>query len=283
VNKPKEIVVVSGKGGTGKTSVAAGFADLASNAVFCDCDVDAANLGLILNPRELEGHDFIASKQAFVDAAKCTGCGLCEELCRFGAAYPGSIDHLSCEGCGLCARACPEGAIEMRPVTSGRWFISSTEKGPLIHARLGPGEENSGKLVTLVRQKARETAEKEHRDIIITDGPPGIGCAVIASLSGADSALIVTEPSLSAIHDLERVLSVCERFSVPALCVINRYDIHEDNAKSIEEMAGSRFTVVGRIPYDTEVPKSMAKAIPITRTRSAAGESIREIWESITL
>lgn len=281
MKRPKEIVVISGKGGTGKTSVAAGFADLAEDTVFCDCDVDAANLGLVLGSKELERHDFVASRQAFVDPAKCTKCSLCQELCRFGAARPGSIDHLSCEGCGLCAEVCPAGAIEMRPVVSGQWFISSVENGTLVHARLGPGEENSGKLVTLVRQKARQIAEQENRHLIITDGPPGIGCPVIASLSGADMAVVITEPTLSAIHDLERVLSVCERFNVPALCVINKFDIHEDNTKRIEDMAGRRFSVIGRIPYDSEVPKSMAKGIPITRASSPAGDAIRDIWAKV--
>lgn len=171
----------------------------------------------------------------------------------------------------------------MRPVVSGQWFVSSTESGPLVHARLGAGEENSGKLVTLVRQKAREIAETESRSLIVTDGPPGIGCPVIASLSGADLAVVVTEPSLSAIHDLQRVLSLCERFGVPALCIINKYNIHEGNTKRIEDMAGKRFSVGGRIPYDSEVPKSMARGIPATRTSSPAGDSIKEIWKSISL
>lgn len=283
MNKPKEIVIISGKGGTGKTSVAAGFADLSKNAVFCDCDVDAANLGLVLNPKENERHDFIASKQAFIDPAKCTRCGVCQEFCRFGAARSGAIDNLSCEGCGLCAIACPAGAIEMRPVVSGQWFISSAENGTLVHARLGPGEENSGRLVTLVRQKAKDIAEREGRRLVITDGPPGIGCPVIASLSGADAAVIVTEPSLSAIHDLDRVLSVCERFGVPGFCVVNKYDIHEDNTKRIEDAAGTRYAMAGRIPYDKQVPKSMARGIPVTRTSSPAGKSIAEIWEAVSV
>ncbi|MGI6665984.1 MAG: ATP-binding protein [Bacillota bacterium] len=281
MTKPIEIVVLSGKGGTGKTSVTAGFADLSTDAVFCDADVDAANLALVLSPEEMERHSFIASSQAFVDPSECVECGLCGQLCRFDAACPGIIDDLSCEGCGLCARACPSGAIEMRPVVSGEWFISSTEKGPLVHARLGPGEENSGRLVALVRQKAREVAINGSRRLIITDGPPGIGCPVIASLSNAAAALLVTEPSLTAIHDLKRALSLCERFGVPAYCVINKHDIHEDNSKRIEDMSGPRFRVIGRIPFDEEVPKSMALGLPVTRTGGRAAESIRAIWNEV--
>lgn len=281
MTEPAEIVVLSGKGGTGKTSVTAGFADLSANAVFCDADVDAANLGLVLNPEELERHSFIASSQAIADPSKCTRCGLCEELCRFDAARPGEIDELSCEGCGLCAEACPSGAIEMRPVVSGEWFISSTEKGPLIHARLGPGKENSGRLVALVRQKAREVAQNESRGLIITDGPPGIGCPVIASLSNAKAAVIVTEPSLTAIHDLMRILSVCKQFGVPAHCVINKYDLHADNTKRIEDLSGERFRVIGRIPFDEEVPKSMALGFPATRTGGRAADGIKAVWNEV--
>ena len=281
MTEPIESVVLSGKGGTGKTSVAAGFADLSTDAVLCDADVDAANLGLVLGPEEIERHTFVASTQAFLDQAKCTQCGLCEELCRFDAARPGNIDELSCEGCSLCARACPSGAIEMRPVVSGEWFISSTDKGPLIHARLGPGEENSGRLVALVRQRAREVAKNDYRRLIITDGPPGIGCPVIASLSNATAAVLVTEPSLIAIHDLMRVLSVCEQFGVPVYGVVNKHDIHEDNTKRIEDMAGPRLRVIGRIPFDEEVPKSMARGLPVTRSGGRAAESIKGIWNKI--
>ncbi len=281
MTEPIEIVVLSGKGGTGKTSVTAGFADLSANAVFCDADVDAANLGLVLNPKELERHSFTASSQAFADPSKCTECGLCQELCRFDAARPGRIDELSCEGCGLCARVCPSGAIEMRPVVSGEWFISSTEKGPLVHARLGPGEENSGRLVALVRQRARELAKNKSHRLIITDGPPGIGCPVIASLSSARAAILVTEPSLTAIHDLKRALAVCEQFGVPAYCVINKHDIHEDNSKRIEDMAGPRLRIIGRVPFDEEVPKSMARGLPVTRTGGRAAESIKAIWDEV--
>ena len=281
MTEPAEIVVLSGKGGTGKTSVAAAFADLSADAVFCDADVDAANLSLVLSPEELERHPFIASTKAFVDPSKCVECGLCKELCRFDAARPGKIDELSCEGCGLCSRVCPPGAIEMKPVVSGQWFISSTEKGPLVHARLEPGEENSGRLVALVRQKAREIAKNEARRLIITDGPPGIGCPVIASLSSAKAAVLVAEPSLTAIHDLNRVLSVCEQFGVPAYCVINKYDIHEDNSKQIEDLSGERFRVMGRIPFDEEVPRSMALGIPVTSRGGRAAESIKAIWDEV--
>lgn len=284
MQKPREIVVISGKGGTGKTSVAAGFADLAASGVFCDCDVDAANLELVLRGEEKERHDFVASSKAKVDADKCTVCGLCKEVCRFEAvARPGVILDTSCEGCGFCARVCPSGAIQMSPVLSGQWYVSETEKGPLIHARLEPGAENSGKLVTLVRQKAREVAQSLDRDIIVTDGPPGIGCPVIASLSGADLALVVTEPTLSGMHDLERIVEVCRRFGVPAMVCINKYDIHEVNSGLIEEKCrAAGLAMAGKIPYDENVPKAMVNGLPVTRLSCPASESIRELWGTVT-
>lgn len=280
MSRPREIVIVSGKGGTGKTSVAAGFSDLAAYSVFCDCDVDAANLELVLDGEEKERHEFIASSKPKVDAEKCTGCGLCKEVCRFEAVEePGLILETSCEGCGLCSKVCPSKAIQMSPVLSGYWYISETEKGPLIHARLEPGEENSGKLVTLVRQKAREIAQSSDRDIIVTDGPPGIGCPVIASLSGADVALVVTEPTLSGMHDLERVVEVCRRFGVPVMVCINKHDIHEENSRLIEEKCSDTgLTVAGKIPYDDNVPKAMVRGLPVTRYACPASESIKALW-----
>lgn len=284
MSKTKEIVIVSGKGGTGKTSVAAGLADLSTNAVFCDCDVDAANLALALGAKERNNHKFVASKRAFVEEERCAGCDVCGSTCRFAAISKGDVDALACEGCGLCARVCPSHAIEMRPVLSGHWFVSDTLKGPMVHARLGPGEENSGKLVALVRQEARRIAQAEGRDVLISDGPPGIGCPVIASLSGADAALVVTEPTLSGIHDLSRILKVCRRFGVPPLIVINKFDIHAGNTGKIERFAWQEgLKVAGRIPYDPDVPRAMAVGIPITRYDTSAARCVRELWGTCQL
>lgn len=281
MKKPREIVMVSGKGGTGKTSVAAAFADLSADSVFCDCDVDAANLALVLGGREKEEHEFIASTRAQVDPVRCTGCGLCKDVCRFDAfEEPGVVLQESCEGCGLCSRVCPAQAIRMEPVLSGYWYVSETKKGPLIHARLEPGEENSGKLVTLVRQKAREIAQSTGRTTIVTDGPPGIGCPVIASISGADFAVVVTEPTLSGIHDLERILDVCRQFKVPAIVCINKYDIHEENSRRIERQCEEMGARLGaKIPYDESVPRAMVRGLPVTRYSCPASDSIRELWE----
>ena len=283
MKKPREVVIVSGKGGTGKTSVAAGFADLAANSVFCDCDVDAANLGLVLGGEEKESHEFVASSRAQVDPEKCTRCGLCARVCRFDAfAGPGVVLRGSCEGCGLCSRVCPTQAIRMSPVLSGYWYVSETEKGPLVHARLEPGEENSGKLVTLVRQKAREIAQSSGRATIVTDGPPGIGCPVIASLSGADLAVIVTEPTLSGIHDLERIVDVCRQFRVPAVVCVNKYDIHEENSRRIEwQCEEMGVSLGGKVPYDENVPRAMVRGLPVTRYSCPASESIRSLWEAV--
>ncbi len=205
----KEIAIVSGKGGTGKTSLAGSFAALSRNtAVFADCDVDAANLSLIMNPSPTEDHEFRASRKPVIDMEKCIGCETCVAVCRYGAINGDlTIDSLLCEGCGVCHWVCPEDAISMDEVVSGRWFVSDTPYGVLVHARLEPGEENSGKLVTLVRNRARELAQSQSRSLVVIDGPPGIGCPVIASLAGVSCALVVTEPTLAGIHDLDRILA----------------------------------------------------------------------------
>ena len=220
----KEVVVLSGKGGTGKTSIVGSFAALAKSKVLVDCDVDAADLHLLLQPARRERHEFWSGQTAFIAEDRCTQCGLCQELCRFKAIKDFRVDPISCEGCGFCSRICPTEAITMKENLAGHWFISDTRYGPLVHAQLGVAQENSGKLVATVRQQERQMAEKEVADYIISDGPPGIGCPVISSLTGANLALLVTEPTLSGIHDLERVLGVCRHFGVPALVCINKYD-----------------------------------------------------------
>lgn len=291
----KELVVISGKGGTGKTTLAGAFAVLAEEAVLADCDVDAANLGLILSPTVRETHDFTASRQAVIRAEVCTGCGRCAEVCRMDAvrevAGGFEVNGLSCEGCGVCRHLCPADAIELVSVLSGRWFVSDTEFGPLVHARLGPGEENSGKLVTVVRGKARDLAREREAELIIIDGPPGIGCPVVASLSGVTAALVVTEPSLSAMSDMERVLDVAHHFSVPAAVVVNRADVDDHLTARIERSCADRgVEVLGRIPYDPAVIQTLVQG----RTAVAkvvghdgpgrtdgAPRAIRELWSRL--
>ena len=233
----REFVVVSGKGGTGKTSLTASFAVLAGRSVVADCDVDAADLHLVLSPRVKLSGAFRAGHVAVIDAARCTACALCERTCRFdavkrdaeGAGRPRfAIDPTACEGCGVCVRLCPERAIDFPERLSGEWYVSDTRCGPMVHARLGVAAENSGKLVWLVREKAREIAAREGHDLVLVDGPPGIGCPVIASLTGASAALVVTEPTLSGEHDMERVLQVARHFKVPAAVCVNKWDLNPD-------------------------------------------------------
>lgn len=282
----EEIVVISGKGGTGKTTLTASFAVLAGgDAVLADADVDAANLSLLLTPQELKSHPFIASDIAVLDRDRCTECGLCRELCRFDAISEDyRIDPLSCEGCSVCSRACPEEAINMEEILSGHWFLSQTPYGKLVHARLGIAEENSGRLVTLVRNEARELAKGEKKRFLLTDGPPGIGCPVIASLSGATRALIVTEPTVSGIHDLKRVLLVCRQFEVPAAVCINRCDLDEDNTQKIEAFcAAESIEVVAKIPFYREITEALVKATPVVNhTRGPAAEDIARLWSNIS-
>ncbi len=279
-----EISVISGKGGTGKTSLTGCFAALSTDSVFADCDVDAANLSLIMQPALLEWHNFRASKKAFINHDKCTGCNLCRELCRFDAISNAfEVDPLSCEGCGVCYHSCPEEAIVYEEVISGQWFISQTSHGTLVHARLGIAEENSGKLVALVRNNAREIANEESKQRIIIDGPPGIGCPVIASLAGVSVALVVTEPTLSGVHDMERVLSVCRHFQVPALVCINRYDVDEENTCKIEEYCNScKVPVAGKVPLDRKVTEAMLQGVSVVEYGdSPAVKSINETWEQV--
>jgi MinD superfamily P-loop ATPase len=280
----KEVVVLSGKGGTGKTSFVGSFAALAKGAVLADCDVDAADLHLLLQPARREKHEFWSGQTAFIAEDRCTQCGLCQELCRFKAIKDFRVDPISCEGCGFCSRICPTEAITMKENLAGHWFISNTRYGSLVHARLGIAQENSGKLVALVRQQARQMAEKNGADYIISDGPPGIGCPVISSLSGANLALLVTEPTLSGIHDLERVLGVCQHFGVPALVCINKYDINEDNTHQIERYCLSQgVEVAARIPFDNTVTKAMVAGLPVVEySQNGVSHQIEALWELVS-
>ena len=291
----KQIVVISGKGGTGKTIVTASFASLAVNKVLCDCDVDAADLHILLHPEIKETHQFTGGKNAVVDSELCTGCGECIKVCRFDAIREikdsnhnnksscFSVDPISCEGCSICSYVCPLEAISMKENICGEWYISETKYGPMVHAKLGIAEENSGKLVSITRKNAKEVAEKKKMDYVIIDGPPGIGCPVIASLSGVDIALVVTEPSLSGIHDLERVSSVTKHFGIKTCCVINKCDINYENTTKIENWCSREgVPVIGKIPFEPEITEAVVEEVPIVEySKNPATEEIRRIWERI--
>ncbi len=287
----KELVVVSGKGGTGKTSVAASFAVLARAAVVADCDVDAADLHLVLSPQVVERHEFRSGREAVIRRADCIRCGVCATHCRFDAvkvdeAVPGeagfAVDPVACEGCGVCVRFCPVQAIDFPERRCGEWMVSKTRCGPMVHARLGVAAENSGKLVSLVRREARRIAEAEERSLVIVDGPPGIGCPVIASVTGASLVLVVTEPTVSGEHDLERVLALARHFNIPAAVCINKWDINPAMTERIDAAAtkaGAR--VAGRIRYDRGVTAAQLEQRAVVETSSPSAEDIRNIWHQL--
>ena len=280
----KEIVILSGKGGTGKTSIVGSFAALAQNKVLADCDVDAADLHLLLNPSIKEENEFWSGQVAVIDDKECNQCGLCQDVCHFDAITDFKVDPISCEGCGFCTHICPVEAITMKESLSGYWFISDTKYGHLVHARLGIAQENSGKLVALVRQEAKRIGEREGLTYIISDGPPGIGCPVISSLSGADLALLVTEPTLSGIHDLERVLGVCHHFGIPALVCVNKYDINEDNTRQIENYCLNQgIEMAAKIPFDNVVTEALVKGLPVVEySQGKVAHEIEALWQGIT-
>jgi len=280
----KEVVVLSGKGGTGKTSLVGSFAALAQSKVLADCDVDAADLHLLLSPSVKEKHEFWSEQVAIIDEEKCTQCGLCQDECHFNAINDFRVDPISCEGCGFCFQICPAEAIMMKESLSGHWFISDTKYGPLVHARLGIAQENSGKLVALVRQQAKLIAEKQGADYIVSDGPPGIGCPVISSLSGASLALLVTEPTLSGMHDLERVLGVCHHFGVLSLVCINKYDLNEDNTHQIESYCTNRgVEVASKIPFDNVVTEALVQGLPIVEyCQGKVTDEIESLWHHVS-
>jgi len=280
----KQIVVISGKGGTGKTILTASFAALSKNKMMVDCDVDAADLYLLLHPIVKESHEFKSGKTAKINRKICTQCGKCIALCRFDAINSDlSIDSISCEGCGLCSFICPVGAITMKENVAGKWFISDTKYGPFVHAKLGIAEENSGKLVAQIRKVSKEIAERDRLDYVIVDGPPGIGCPVIASLSGVDCAVVVTEPTLSGLHDAKRVIEVCAYFKVPVKMVINKYDLNIDMTQKIEAYCRSgNIEIAGRIIFDNSIPKTLVKGI--TAIEGASEEVVKEIkdiWRKV--
>jgi MinD superfamily P-loop ATPase len=281
----KQLTVISGKGGTGKTTITAAFAALAKNHVMADCDVDAADLHLILNPKVKREEPFYGGRLPHLDRDKCDECGLCIEKCRFDAIHNFTVDPISCEGCGVCAWVCPQKAITMQENLCGQWFISQTRNGPLVHARLGIAEENSGKLVALVRQQARVLAEREGKNLIIIDGPPGIGCPVIAAITGVNLLLVVTEPTLSGIHDLERVLGVAKHFNVPAMVCINKMDINAENKERIKDYCRKNgLKIAGEIPYDPIVTRAMVAGKSIVEfDNGSVSSEVKKIWEKIEI
>jgi MinD superfamily P-loop ATPase len=288
----RELVVISGKGGTGKTSVVASFASLAEKAVIVDCDVDAADLHLVLQPKALRREDFLAGSKARIKSGHCTACGKCEELCRFDAIYfdgPGNgkvpktfrVDRIACEGCGVCFDYCAERAIEFAPAVSGQWFVSETRCGPMIHARLGVAAENSGKLVTQLRRTAQQVAAEHQRDLILCDGSPGIGCPVIASLTGASLALFVVEPTVSGLHDFLRVAQLTTQLGVPGILAVNKADLNAEVTRNLEALARQQgIGVVGQIPYDRAVTQAqIARQTVVEASDGPAAQAIRSLWK----
>jgi len=286
-----ELVVISGKGGTGKTSLAASFALLADRPVIADCDVDAADMHLILSPRIRERYNFHSGHTAVIRQSECCGCGECLAHCRFEAVRMNreadgeavfSIDPIACEGCGVCVEFCPSNAIDFPERLCGEWMKSDTRCGPMVHAKLGIAAENSGKLVSMVRQEAKRIAKEENRSMIIVDGPPGIGCAVIASLTGASVVLAVTEPTMTGEHDLQRVLSLVRHFNIPAAVCVNKWDINPEMTEKIEagaRRAGAR--IAGRIRYDSSVTRAQMTAQAVVELESPAASDIRKLWKSV--
>jgi MinD superfamily P-loop ATPase len=282
----KEIVILSGKGGTGKTSLTAVFSALMDHAVLVDCDVDAANLHLLLHPVVEECHDFTGSAKAHVNAGTCQACGACVDLCRAKAIRLDGIavvDQLHCEGCGVCAYACPARAISLDPHVNGQWFLSRTGNGPMFHARLAPGQDNSGKLVSTLRQSARALAAASAAKWILVDGPPGSGCPVISSLTGADYVVLVTEPTVSGYSDLKRAAAIADHFRVPTGIVINKADLNSAVASRIEEYAATtRRDILGRIAYDSAFTQAQrAGTLVLDNASTPLRESLEGAWHAV--
>ncbi|MCD6412796.1 MAG: P-loop NTPase [Elusimicrobia bacterium] len=277
----REILVISGKGGTGKTTVTASLSRLFDRIVLCDCDVDAPDLHLLLKPRKEERFEFIGGGKAKIDGEKCTKCGRCVEVCEFDAVSDSFVvDEISCEGCGVCVWNCPVGAIEFKDAVSGEYFVSEIKNGRMVHAQLFPGEENSGKLVTEVKRKAREVAEKEGILDILVDGPPGVGCPVMASMGNVSKAIIVTEPTVSGLHDMKRILNLCEQFKVGADVVINKAGLNSKKTDEIRKFCREKgIEVLLEIPFSREVNQALSASAPIVeyRPEGKVAKAIKEL------
>lgn len=283
-NPIKEIVVLSGKGGTGKTSLVGALASLIPEKVLVDCDVDAPDLHLLLTPEIRSREEFLGGRKARILPQLCTACDQCRQVCRFeaiDAEY--RVDQTACEGCGVCVHFCSFGAIDFPLVVCGEWFRSDTRFGPMIHAQLAPGQENSGLLVALIREKARNLAEEKGISLILVDGPPGIGCPVISSLTGAAGVLLVTEPTLSGLHDLDRIVSLSRHFRIPAMVLINKADLNREMADRIEAYCRENdLGLAGSLPYDPAVTEAMVQGKTILEwSRNGLGEGIRSVWDRL--
>jgi MinD superfamily P-loop ATPase len=280
----KEICVLSGKGGTGKTSLVGALAALITDKILVDCDVDAPDLHLLLTPKIKSREEFLGGRKAVIISELCTECGRCLEVCRFEAVSDNfRVDSTPCEGCGVCVHFCPFGAIDFPPAVCGEWFMSETRFGPMVHAQLGAGQENSGLLVSLVRGKAQDLAEANNLPLILVDGPPGIGCPVISSLTGTDGVLIVTEPTLSGLHDLNRVLELSNHFKIPGMVLINKYDLNREMTERIEIYCREKgLNLAGRLPYDPIVTEAMiqGKTIP-ELSQNGLSRAIKDIWDRV--
>jgi MinD superfamily P-loop ATPase len=279
-----QVTVLSGKGGTGKTSIVASFTAVTPSIVVTDCDVDAPNLHLLLNPEILQTQEFRGAHLAEIDATKCTQCGRCETACRFNAVQRQYVDSILCEGCGVCAAVCPANAITLAERIAGYAYISKTRFGPMAHARLNPGEANSGKLVTLVRTNARQIAVTQRYELILNDGPPGIGCPAIAAVGGVDTGLVVTEPTLPGIHDMKRALILLDHFQIPALVCINKYDINTAYTDRITaHCKATGVEVAGQIPFDPLVTQAIVAGKPAVEyaPNSVVAEAITALWNQV--
>jgi len=282
----KQMVILSGKGGTGKTFVSASLACIAENAVFADCDVDAANLHLLLGPEVRETYDFTGGRVAEVAEDVCTGCSVCVHKCRFDAISmrpKATIDPVACEGCGVCGLVCPVDAVSYRRSDAGQWYVSSTQYGPMVHASLHAGEENSGKLVQQVRERARQEAEEGEKEWVLIDGPPGTGCPVMSAMTGVDFVVLVTEPTVAGAHDLKRVVDLAEHFSIPVGLVVNKSTINPDGVAELREFAEERkIRYLGEIPYDRKVVDSVADLKPYAcHYDDEIAAELRSVWDAV--
>ncbi len=280
----REIALVSGKGGTGKTTISAAFLAISGNVVVADCDVDAPDLHILLQPDIKKTDEFISSKVATIQVEVCNECGLCEEACRFDAVHLPEINPISCEGCGVCEYICPEKAITMHEKVSGHIYESETRFGPMVHAKLLPGEGNSGRLVTKVRQQSLQFAKKIGKELVLIDGSPGIGCPVIATITGLRMGVVITEPTLSGIHDMKRVLDLLNQFKIKSTVIINKYDINHDNSREIEQFCNENdIEILGKLPFDPIMTESMVAGmtLPEFAPKHELVEMLRKMWKQI--